>query len=76
MFHGSYFCVLVVGRKNRENLDVVKISCYYTVVVNTFHGDIVYLETPGKGLFDVFWRLPYTYICLHGIVENFVQSKM
>ena len=28
VFHGSYFHILVVGRENRENLDLAKISCY------------------------------------------------
>ena len=32
IFRGSYFRVLVVGRENRENLDLAKIS-RYTVVV-------------------------------------------
>ena len=34
VFRGSYFRVLVVGRENRENLDLTKIS-RYTVLVNT-----------------------------------------
>ena len=28
LFRGSYFYVLVMGRKNRENLDLAKISRY------------------------------------------------
>ena len=32
LFHGSYFCVLVVGRENRENVDLAKISCYMVVL--------------------------------------------
>ena len=33
VFHGSYFRVLVVGCKNRENLDLAKIS-RYTVLLH------------------------------------------
>ena len=33
LFRGSYFCVLVVGRENCENLDLVKIS-RYTILHN------------------------------------------
>ena len=33
LFRGSYFRVLVVGRENRENLDLAKIS-RYTVCKN------------------------------------------
>ena len=37
LFCGSYFCVLVVGRENRENLDLMKISLY-TVYGTTVGG--------------------------------------
>ena len=36
VFRGSYFRVLVVGRENRENLDLAKISRYTVLSSNSF----------------------------------------
>ena len=33
-FRGFYFCVLVVGRENRENSDLAKISRYKVYNIN------------------------------------------
>ena len=41
VFRGSYFCVLVVGCENRENLDLAKISRYMIFLVG------VVLPNPG-----------------------------
>ena len=63
IFRGSYFRVLVVGRENRENLDLAKIS-RYTVLVSVIIVNYLYLF--------FFYVLAYYLVFIHAFVSGHI----